>query len=135
MVTETENEFVVSSEYIQFLNSSVLVARAVLVSTQPCSVEGMRIDVNASIKELTDSEPLDIETVTEFLSTAPNFARSVLQLSTDMPRPSPSPPPTNSTASDNTLVIVLASVIVFLVLLIAFLVIGILAIWKYRKQR
>ena len=53
MVTETENEFVVSSEYIQFLNSSVLVARAVLVSTQPCSVEGMRIDVNASIKELT----------------------------------------------------------------------------------
>ena len=53
MVTETENEFVVSSEYMGFLNSSVLVARAVLVSTQPCSVEGMRIDVSASIKEPT----------------------------------------------------------------------------------
>ena len=51
MVTEKEDTFVVSSEYTEFLNSSVLVTGAVLVSTQPCSVEGMTFGVNASIKE------------------------------------------------------------------------------------
>ena len=39
------------SEYTPFLNSSILVTGGFLVSTQPCIVEGMRIEVNTSIRE------------------------------------------------------------------------------------
>ena len=38
-------------EYTQFLNSSILVTGGFLISTQPCIVEGMKIEVNASIRE------------------------------------------------------------------------------------
>ena len=78
-----------------------------------------------------------MDLVTAFLSDAPSFVESVLRLSTstDVPQPSPSPSGPPQTASDNTLVIVLASVIAFLVFFVACHVVGILAIWKYRKQR
>ena len=39
-------------EYTEFLDSAVLVTGAVLVSTGPCSVENMRISVNASIRKV-----------------------------------------------------------------------------------
>ena len=49
LVEEEENSFVVPSKYAAFLNSSVLITGAVLVSTQRCLVEGMKIGINASI--------------------------------------------------------------------------------------
>ena len=55
-----------------------------------------------------DFEPLDMVILEEFLSDAPNFARSVLQLN----EPQPSPPPTDVPASKNTLVIVLLGVVI-----------------------
>ena len=46
-----ENERITVSELKDFLNSSVLVTGAILVGTQPCTIEGMRMSVNASIKQ------------------------------------------------------------------------------------
>ena len=39
------------SDLTEFLTSSVLVTGGLLVSTQPCSVEGMSIETNASIRD------------------------------------------------------------------------------------
>ena len=39
------------SGFTRFLTSSILVTGAVLVSTQPCVLEGMRIGVNASTRQ------------------------------------------------------------------------------------
>ena len=55
IITLPEEEQI--SEYTDFLNSSILVTGGFLISSQPCSVEGMSIGVNSSIRE-TDTGTL-----------------------------------------------------------------------------
>ena len=49
-MSEDEQALLVS-EYIGFLNSSILVTGGFLIGSQPCSVGGMSIGVNSSIRE------------------------------------------------------------------------------------
>ena len=50
-IPEEEQNIFFVSEYTQFLDSSILVTGGFLITTQPCIVEGMKIEVNASIRE------------------------------------------------------------------------------------
>ena len=53
-VSHNNSTFIISS-YIPFLNSSELVRDALLVSTGSCSVVGMKIRADTSIKEASES--------------------------------------------------------------------------------
>ena len=57
ITTPEEEQTLLVSEYTDFLNSSILVTGGFLISSQPCSVEGMSIGVNSSIRE-TDTGKL-----------------------------------------------------------------------------
>ena len=71
VTVDTDGNFTIS-EYTDFLSSSVLVTGAVLISTGPCSVEGMVITVNASIQEVDAGTCVGIPSMHQSITTPQN---------------------------------------------------------------